>query len=109
MEATHVRRSSPGLAIWLGLFVVLNIADLVSTELALNVGMQEGNPLMSALLHRYGFPALIVYKLGVILVVGVGVLLLRRYHRRLAGITLLVCNILVLVAVLLNIIQFNMV
>ncbi len=109
MDATRARRSSPALTLWLALFVLLNIGDLVSTYLALGVGMREGNPLMSTLLQRYGFWALIVYKLGVIVVVSVGVVLLRRYHPRLAQVTLFVCNALVFAAVFLNLIQFNMI
>jgi hypothetical protein len=108
MDATQVRRTSPALLIWLVVFVVLNIGDLISTYLALDIGFREGNPLMSALLTRYGFLALIVYKVGVVLVVGIGVALLRRFHPRLALITLIVCNILVLAAVSLNVLQFNL-
>lgn len=109
MDATHMRRTTPALAGWLGLFVVLNIGDLVSTYVALGLNMREGNPLMSTLLQQFGFKALIAYKLAVVLTVGLGVLLLRRYHPRLAQITLYVCNALVLVAVLLNVVQLNMV
>lgn len=108
MDATRARRVTPTLAIWLAVFVVLNVGDLISTYLALGIGMREGNPLMSTLLARYGFPALIVYKLGVVLVVGVGVILLRRVHPRLAQVTLVVCNVLVFTAVFLNVLQFNL-
>ncbi len=107
MDATHERRISPALIAWLVVFVLLNIGDLVSTYLALDIGFHEGNPLMSALLVRYGFSALIVYKLGVVLVVGLGVTLLRRFHPRLALVTLIVCNVLVFAAVALNVLQFN--
>jgi len=92
MDATHPpRRVISMLAIGIGLFVVLNIGDLVSTYVALGGGFREGNPLMRALLARYGFAALILYKVGVIATVGVGVLLLRRSHPRLAQVTLAVC------------------
>jgi hypothetical protein len=107
MDATHARRFSPALIAWLVVFVLLNVGDLVSTYLALAIGFHEGNPLMSVLLVRYGFSALIVYKLGVVLVVGLGVALLRRFHPRLALVTLIVCNVLVFAAVALNVVQFN--
>lgn len=93
----------------LGLFVVLNIGDLVSTYVALGIGMREGNPLMSSLLQHYGFASLIVYKLAVVIVVGGGALLLRRVHPRLAQVTLWVCNALVFTAVFLNVLQYKMV
>lgn len=108
MDATRIRRSSPTLVLWLGLFVLLNIGDLVSTYVALGIGMREGNPLMSSLLQHYGFASLIVYKVAVVVVVGGGVLLLRRYHPRLAQVTLYVCNALVFLAVFLNVLQYKM-
>ena len=110
MDATRPRRAPSALPLGLGLFifVLLNIGDLVSTYVALGVGMREGNPLMSALLARFGFGALIGYKAAVVLVVELGVLLLRHVHPRLAQLTLLVCNCLVFVAVFLNVVQFNL-
>jgi hypothetical protein len=107
MDATHTRRITPALYFWLTLFFVLNVADLVSTYVALGIGMREGNPLMSTLLNHYGFAALIAYKVAVILVVSVGVVLLRRFNPRMAQITIVVCNVLVFAAVFLNILQFN--
>lgn len=109
MESTQtpVRRAFPVLALWIALFALLNAGDLISTYVALGIGMREGNPLMSALLARYGFEALIVYKLLVIAVVGCGVLLLRRFHARLANITILICNALVFLAVFLNVLQLR--
>jgi hypothetical protein len=92
----------------LGLFVLLNIGDLVSTYVALGIGMREGNPLMSSLLQHYGFASLIVYKVAVVVVVGGGVLLLQRFQPRLAHVTIWVCNALVFAAVFLNILQFKM-
>jgi hypothetical protein len=108
MEATQVRRTTPALVIWLVVFVVLNVGDLISTYLALDIGFHEGNPLMSTLLAHYGFLALIVYKVGVVLVVGLGVALLRHFHPKLALVTLIVCNVLVFAAVFLNVLQFNL-
>src|SRR5260370_39750561 len=104
MEATQPpRRVLSMLDSGIGLFGVLNIGDLVSTYVALGGGFREGNPLMRALLARYGFAALILYKGGVIATVGVGVLLLRRSHPRPAELTLAVCNLLVLAPVPLNV------
>lgn len=113
MESTHVgeRRAIMlplPLLLLIGLFVLLNVGDLLSTYLALGIGMREGNPLMSALLARFGFGALIGYKLMVIAVVGIGVVALRQTHPRLARITIIACDALVLLAVLLNVIQFRL-
>jgi hypothetical protein len=108
MDATRAGLATRAVAWWLGLFVLLNVGDLVSTYLALGMGMREGNPLMSALLQQYGFAALILYKIAVVAVVGIGVWLLRRYHPRLAQVTLFVCNALVFLAVFLNVLQFNL-
>lgn len=105
---TPVRRAFPAITLWIGLFVLLNVGDLISTYVALGIGMREGNPLMSALLARDGFAALIIYKLVVVTVVAIGVTLLRRYHARLAQITILICNALVFVAVCLNVLQLRM-
>ena len=107
MEATRVRRPGATMVLLLGLFVLLNIGDLVSTYVALGIGMREGNPLMSTLLAHYGFAALIVYKTAVVTVVGGGVLLLQHFHPRLAHVTLWVCNALVLAAVVLNLLQYK--
>ena len=90
----------------LGLFALLNIADLVSTFVGLHSGMREGNPLMSGLLLHYGFAALIVYKVVVILAVTLGVYFLRSVHTRIARTTISVCNLLVLGVVLVNVAQF---
>jgi hypothetical protein len=90
----------------LALFAVLNVLDLVSTFIGLRSGMREGNPLMSGLLLHYGFGALIVYKVAVILAVTVGVYFLRSVHMRIARTTISVCNLLVLGVVLVNVTQF---
>jgi uncharacterized protein DUF5658 len=108
MDVTSTRRNATALAqVGVALFIVLNAADLLSTYLALGIGLREGNPLMSALLARYGFIALIAYKLVVITIVCGGVLLLRRAHPRMAGVTLAACNVVVLAAVALNVVQFQ--
>jgi hypothetical protein len=108
MDVTNMRRKAVSLApLGVALFVVLNIADLLSTYVALGIGFHEGNPLMSALLARFGFVALIGYKAAVIAIVCGGVLLLRRPHPRLAGVTLAACNAVVLVAVALNVLQYR--
>lgn len=109
METTQTptQRATPALALWIALFCLLNVGDLLSTYVALGVGMREGNPLMSALLAHFGFGALIVYKLLVIGVVAGGVVALRRFHPRLARVTIVVCNALVFLAVSLNVLQLR--
>jgi len=90
----------------LALFVLLNAGDLASTYLGLHSGMREGNPLMGALLTQYGFGALIVYKLSVIAAVAAGILFLRTFHRRVADVTIGICNVLVLLVVVVNLAQY---
>jgi Domain of unknown function (DUF5658) len=90
----------------LALFALLNVADLASTFIGLRTGMREGNPLMSGLLLHYGFGALIVYKVVVILAVTLGVYFLRSIHMRIARTTISVCNVLVFGVVLVNVAQF---
>jgi hypothetical protein len=92
--------------IWLGLFAVLNLGDVISTWVGLHSGMREGNPLMSTLLAHYGFAALIVYKLLVVLAVVGGVLLLRSFQLSVARVTITICNVLVLLVVMLNVTQY---
>lgn len=94
------------LPIWLMLYLLLNIADLLTTRIGLHLGLQEGNPLMNRLLTTYGFTALIVYKLVVMVVVVLGVWLLRNSYPRVARTTIGICNLLVGGAVLLNLLQF---
>lgn len=94
------------LPVLVALFAVLNAADLASTFIGLASGMHEGNPLMGALLSSYGFGALILYKIMVIVAVGAGVVFLRFFHRRVAHITIWVCNLLVLGVVVSNLMQF---
>jgi len=88
------------------LYAAVNIADLASTYVGLRHGLREGNPLMSHLLGAYGFSALIVYKVFVVAVVSGGVLVLRNAYPRVARVTVIVCNLLVAGAVLLNVMQF---
>jgi hypothetical protein len=96
------------LAVFLILYALFNLADLASTYIGLQHGMHEGNPLMSQLLAAYGFGALIGYKLMVVGVVSVGVIALRQTYPRVAGVTVVVCNVLVAGAVLLNVLQFTL-
>lgn len=108
MDVTRTRRKAASLApLGVALFILLNGADLLSTYMALGIGFHEGNPLMSTLLARYGFVALIGYKALVIAIVCGGVLLLRRAHPKLAGVTLAACNVVVLAAVTLNVLQYQ--
>ncbi|MFI5271519.1 MAG: DUF5658 family protein [Ktedonobacterales bacterium] len=98
--------ASGALLLALALFALLNAGDIVSTFVGLQGGLREGNPLMSVLLMRYGFSALIAYKLLVIGVVAAGVFLLRDLHLRVAHVTMWICNLLVLGVVLSNIVQY---
>jgi hypothetical protein len=100
------RRTIQLLVASLLLYAAVNIADLVSTYIGLRHGLREGNPLMSHLLATYGFSSLILYKVFVIAVVSCGVLILRNAYPRVARVTVVVCNLLVAGAVLLNIMQF---
>ncbi len=88
------------------LYAVINMADLLSTYIGLEHGLHEGNPLMSHLLVTYGFGALIAYKIFVVGVVSGGVLILRNAHPYVARVTVVICNLLVAGAVVLNIMQF---
>lgn len=88
------------------LFAVLNAGDLVSTFIGLEGGMREGNPLMNALLMHYGFGALILYKVLVIVAVTAGVYVLRAFHKSIANITIWVCNALVFGVVVMNVVQY---
>jgi hypothetical protein len=92
--------------LWLSVYVALNLGDLISTYVGLHSGLHEGNPLMGSLLREHGFGALIVYKVLVIVAVVAGLQVLRHRHARLAGITLAICNVLVGLAVLLNLLQY---
>ena len=91
--------------VWLVLFALLNVLDLLTTYVDLKVGMREGNPLMQHLLVSYGFGALIFYKLLMILVVTIGIAALSRGYPLLSKITLGLCNGLVLVVVISNFVQ----
>jgi uncharacterized protein DUF5658 len=99
---------SPALVGWLFVYALLNVGDLASTYLGLRAGLREANPLMSGLLLRHGFGALVVYKLVVILAVVGGAVVLHRMHPHAASITVHVCNVLVFLAVALNIAQMTL-
>lgn len=91
---------------WLCVFALLNLGDLLSTYAGLHNGMREGNPLVGGMMAQYGFASLIAYKAFVVLAVTFGVLWLRSMHPSVARVTLNICNTLVLIVVLLNVIQF---
>ena len=95
----------PSLVLWLVVYVLLNVGDLVSTYVGLRAGLREANPLMSGLLAQSGFGALIAYKLAVIVAVVGGAIALIRMHPRAAYLTVHVCNGLVFLAVFLNVAQ----
>jgi hypothetical protein len=90
------------------LFAVLNAADLLTTYLGLAHGLNEGNPLMSKLLTHYGFGALIADKLLVIAAVTSGSLLLHKLDWRVAHAIALVCDALIFLVVVSNVVQFLM-
>lgn len=96
------------LPLLVAIFAMLNAGDLASTFLGLQSGMREGNPLMSLLLSSYGFGALILYKMLVIVAVGAGVFFLRIFQRRVAHVTIWICNLLVLGVVVSNLMQFTL-
>jgi Domain of unknown function (DUF5658) len=100
------RTGGTPLLVWLGIFGLLNGADILSTWVGLANGMREGNPLMSALLGNYGFGALIGYKLAVVVAVSAGVLLLRSFSSHIARMTIRICAVLVALVVLTNVLQF---
>ncbi len=105
--ARHSRRVALPLTMVIGivLYVLLNVGDVLSTWIGLHTGLHEGNPLMSRLLATYGFSALIAYKVAVVVAVSAGVTKLSRSYRRVAMGTLIICNVLVGLAVLLNLLQ----
>lgn len=107
LPAPRQRRGilSASLLLWLVVYVLLNVGDLLSTYFGLLAGLHEANPLMSGLLAQSGFGALIAYKLVVIVAVVAGAIALYRMHPRAAYLTVHVCNGLVFLAVLLNVAQ----
>jgi hypothetical protein len=105
MEST-TRPSGYLLVILLAIFALLNLGDLASTYIGILHGLNEGNPIMSRLLSRYGFSALIADKLIVIAAVTWGALLLSKLHWRVAHIIALVCDTLIFLVVISNIVQF---
>ncbi len=90
----------------IGLFAALNIGDLVSTWVDLHAGLREGNPFMNMLLAQHGFGALIAYKALVVMIVGLVMISLWPARPRLVALTLAICNLLVLVAVAANVLQY---
>jgi hypothetical protein len=102
------RPSSYPLVVLLAVFALLNLGDLASTYFGILHGLNEGNPIMSRLLAQYGFSALIADKLLVIAAVTWGSLLLSRLDWRVAHIIALVCDTLILLVVISNVVQFAM-
>jgi hypothetical protein len=100
------RRTGYLLATSLVVFALLNACDLASTYLGLAHGLNEGNPLMKQLLQHYGFGALIADKLLVIIAVTAGALVLRRLDRHIAHAVALVCDALILLVVVSNLVQY---
>jgi len=104
--AGHSRATGRYLMALVVLFAVLNAADLLSTYVGLRHGLHEGNPLMNGLLERFGFGALIAYKVVVIWAVAAGVRLLQSFRYSVARATIWTCNVLVFGVVLLNVVQY---
>jgi hypothetical protein len=102
------RPNSYLLVVLLVVFALLNLGDLASTYFGIMHGLNEGNPIMSQLLARFGFSALIADKLIVIAAVTWGALLLSRMNWRIARIIALVCDTLILLVVISNVVQFAM-
>jgi hypothetical protein len=88
------------------IFALLNVGDLASTYLGLAHGLNEGNPLMKQLLLHYGFGALIADKLLVVIAVTAGALVLRRLDRHIAHAVSMVCDGLILLVVVSNVVQY---
>ena len=96
---------SPRLLWLIGIFVMLNVGDLVSTWADLQAGLSEGNPLMNSLLFHQGFGALILYKLIVVGIVSSVALMLADSRPRMMAVTVFICNVMLFGAVVLNILQ----
>lgn len=85
--------------------VLLNALDALTTWYDLQRGAHEGNPLIAPFIAGYGFGALILYKLVIVLAAIGGTLLLERLQApRLASLILTLGLLYFLVAVLFNII-----
>jgi hypothetical protein len=105
-RARVMRLGGGALGVAIALFVVLNAGDVVSTYLGLQNGLHEGNPLMSRLLDHFGFGALVIYKLAVVIVVVKGIAFLQTINGGAARLTIWVCNTLVFAVVILNVAQY---
>jgi hypothetical protein len=88
------------------MFALLNTADLITTFIGIHNGLREGNPLMSALLVKYGFIALVFYKAVVVAAVALGVRMLRTFRVSVANVTIVICDLLVLLVVFANLAQY---
>jgi len=99
----RARRYLPTLVV---VFALLNAADLITTFIGLHSGLREGNPLMSALLVRYGFIALVIYKVVVVAAVALGVRMLGSFRVSVANVTIVICDLLVLLVVFANVAQY---
>jgi hypothetical protein len=99
-------RAGRSLSALVVLFAFLNAADLITTFIGLHGGLHEGNPLMGALLTKYGFIALVVYKVLVVAAVALGVRMLRSFRASVASVTIVICDLLVLLVVFANVAQY---
>lgn len=77
---------------WFMLFIVLNMADLISTFVILQGGMVAGNPIGAFLLHHVGIFIVMVIK---IVLIGLAILGIDRVARRSPASLDLACNLLI--------------
>ena len=77
---------------WFLLFLALNIVDLISTFVILQLGMVEGNPLEAFLLQHVGILVVMVLK---IILIGLATLGVDRLANRSADSLDLACNLLI--------------
>ncbi len=89
----------------LSTFALLNAADLLSTWMALGLGLHESNPFMSMLLAQHGFGALIAWKVLVVAAAALTMALLWPTSPALTAWFLVGVDALVAVAVVSNLVQ----
>jgi Domain of unknown function (DUF5658) len=65
--------------VWLALLILANGLDVATTAVGLRLGIPEGNPLMSSILHLHGEAAM--YALKIAMVAGLFLLIQRAQHR----------------------------
>ena len=97
------------LRIWFLLFLILNVADLVSTFVILQQGLVAGNPLGTLLLQHVGTLMVMVIKLVLIVLATLGIDRLAKRSAdsvRLAGNLLIALSGVVLLVFAVNLAQY---